>query len=249
MITLSGQICAPRAQVVLLLLLCWLAHEAGHLLALKFLGFGGRLKMGGGLGAAVELSPGAQGWRGAIAAAGGPLINFLLMQAALALGWQTAAQVNFVLAAVNLLPLLPLDGGRIILGLFSGLISWRRLAALLLFWARAAAIALGICVYYFGLTRLLLPAALWLYLLAAKEEGRLAYLHITALWACRGRALRPLRRIYLRRDKPLYKVVALLSPGWRNLVSYRGRPLEEDELLELWQQGRGADMISAVISK
>lgn len=248
MSALSAQINAPWPQLLLLLLLSFAAHEAGHLLVLAWLRLPGKIS-GGGLGLAVGLPPRAQGWRGALAALGGPLVNIGLLFLALRLGWQSLAQVNFVLAAVNLLPFLPLDGGRVLLGLFSGLLCWRRLAAALLFWGRAAAIALAISVYYFGLTRWLLPLALWLYLLAMREDKRLAYLHNAALTSCAGQSLRPPRVIFLFRDRPLYRVIRLLSPGWRDLLYFRGVWLAGDELVEHWQRGAGAAYLSELIKK
>lgn len=245
----AAQIDEPLVALVLLVALAFPLHEAGHLLALRLLGLGGGLKMGA-LGLAVRLPACIQGWRLAAVAAAGPAANLLVMW--LALHWQlplaqTVAQVNFVLAAVNLLPILPLDGGRVLLGLFGGVMAWRRLARLLLFCARAWAVALLFTVYYFGLTRWLVVAALWLYLLAMAEERRLGYHLAVGLAACRGQSWRPLRLIRLKKDEPLWRVARLMSPGWRNRVCYAGRQIDGDELLALWEDGGSARYLSEIL--
>lgn len=235
--------------VLLCLAVAFPLHELGHLLALRALGVRGGLKLGA-LGLAVRVPPAVQGWRGAVVAAAGPCANLLVMWLALPGHLpllQTLAQVNFVLAAVNLLPILPLDGGRVVLGWLSGAVAWRRLAGVLLFVARAWAVALVLCVYYFGLARWLVVAALWLYLLAMAEERRLAYQLVSGLVACRGQAGRPVRRIKLRRDEPLWRVVRRMSPGWRNVVWLDGRGVDGDELIGLYEEGAGARKMAEII--
>lgn len=242
----AAKIDEPLWALVLLVVLAFPLHEAGHLLALRLLGFGGGLKMGA-LGLAVRLPGGVQGWRLAAVAAAGPAANLLVMCLALRWQLQTLAQVNFVLAAVNLLPILPLDGGRVLLGLFSWVMAWRKLARLLLFAARAWAVALLLCVYYFGLSRWLVVAALWLYLLAMAEDGRLVYQLAVGLAACRGQKWRPGRHIRLQKDEPLWRVVRRMSPGWGNRVCYAGRQIDGDELLALWEAGGGARYLSEIL--
>lgn len=239
----------PLWALVLLVAVAFPLHEMGHLLALRLLGWHGGVKMGA-LGLAVSLPVGVQGWRLAVVAASGPAANLLVMW--LALHWQLAfaqalAQVNFVLAAVNLLPILPLDGGKMLLGLFSGLVAWRRLAGWLLFAARAWAVALVLCVYYFGLSRWLVVAALWLYLLAMQENRRLGYLLAVGLAACRGQSWRPLRCIRLWVDEPLWRVERVMSPGWRNVLWLAGRQIDGDELLDCCEAGGGAAYLSEIL--
>lgn len=242
---LSARIDNPTMAVLCLLLFAFPVHELGHLLALRLLGKRG--KMGGGLGLVVKMPPAVQGWRMALVAAAGPSVNLLAMWLALKLGIQTAAQVNFVLAAVNLLPILPLDGGRIVLGLLSGAVAWRRLAGALLLSGRAAAIALALCVYYFGLTRWLMPAAAWLYLLSMMEERRLGSVQMAALSECVGQGARPLRHVRIKRDMPLYLVMRRCSPGWRNVVYYKGGKIDGDWLVGRWQSGYGARFMTDLL--
>lgn len=244
---LDAKVESTLIAAVLLVVVAYPLHECGHLLALKLPGRWGALGLNGVLGLSVKVPADVQGWRGALVAAAGPAANLAVMWLALALNLQTLAQVNFVLAAVNLLPILPLDGGRVVLGLLSGVVAWRRLRRVLLFLARGWAVALVLCVYYFGLSRWLVVAALWLYLLAMWEDGRTAAELAVGLVACRGQRLRPVRHIRLYRDEALWQVVRRMSPGWRNIVHFKGRKSGEDELLELWQNGAGAVKMSELL--
>lgn len=87
------------------------AHELGHVLALVLLG--GRVE---GLtlaatGPVLHCASQGSGWRDVLCALAGPALGalafFLLRQR-----WQLLAEMSAVLSLVNLLPVLPLDGGR-----------------------------------------------------------------------------------------------------------------------------------------
>ena len=249
MTALSPFITAGWAELASALLAGWLLHEGGHLLMLRLLGLSGGLKGRGWLGVAVMTDAACQGWREAVTAAAGPLVNLLMCRLCLWLGWQAGAQVNFVLAVVNLLPILPLDGGKILRGLSGGLFGWLAVSRALLFGARSAALCLVLCVAYFGLSRWLLLGAGWLYLLALREEENLSYLHMAALTATVGQSLRPRRVIYQRRDVPIYRAVRRFSPGRRNWLIYDGRLIEGDWLLGRLRQGQGAAYVSQVLMR
>lgn len=98
-------------------------HELGHLAACGLLGVPvWRIRLtccGGELRPARHLT----GWEECITAFAGPLVNLFL--AALSVpkageeDWALFAGVNLILGFFNLLPMLPLDGGRIIHGLLS----------------------------------------------------------------------------------------------------------------------------------
>ena len=137
-------------------------HEAAHLLAAHALGVGiASLRLtpfGGAM--AMENPYGLSPLRLAIVSAAGPLSNALLLLAAGALthwhmlspGFALALmQTNLVLLAFNLLPALPLDGGRIVYTLLSvklkremaleiGIWSGRAVAAMLLITCAASAV-------------------------------------------------------------------------------------------------------------
>lgn len=109
------------------------AHETGHLLALWLLGLPVRgfrvdlqgfcIEYGGAAGAVVH----------ALVAAAGPLAGllyaFALSRAATKLGSEwlyLTSGVSLLLSIFNLLPALPLDGGRIVLHLSSAVLGCRR---------------------------------------------------------------------------------------------------------------------------
>lgn len=93
-------------------LLALLCHEAGHLLAMRFSGapvYGLRLSAAGAV-----ISGGFLGYRQELAcAAAGPLNSFLLAFLCMR-PLPELAIVSALLGAVNLLPVYPLDGGRIL---------------------------------------------------------------------------------------------------------------------------------------
>lgn len=246
MAELSPFIRADWPELLAALLLFLACHEAAHYLVLRLLGFAAGLEVRGCLGVAMRADLACQGWRETLAAAAGPMANLLLMCFCLKLGWQAGAQVNFGLAAVNLLPFLPLDGGKILRGLLAGAFGWRAVSRLLLFWARAAALCFALCIYYFGLKKLLLLLALWLYLLAWREERNLSYQLLSALNQTVGQRLRPRRLVRISRDMPVFRAVRRFSPGWRNWLLYRGRLLDGDVLIEHMAAGGGGDCVSAL---
>ncbi len=230
-------------QLLAVMLAAWLLHELGHWLALHSLGLGGRLHNRWLLGLSMEVPPACQGWRESLVALAGPGANLLALPLAQHLGWQEFFAANFVLAGFNLLPLLPLDGGKALRGLLSGLFGWLWFSRFMLLWGKAAALAFAGAVYYFGLQRWLLLLGLWLYLVAWREEQSLPYLLGVRLAAGNGQAWRPRRWLRVRRDLPLYQLVERFSPGWHNMVIWRGQRLDGDRLVEKWLAGSGAQML------
>ena len=88
-----------------------IAHELGHLLALLL--FGVRLEevSFAATGPVLYCAFPDSGAAGALAALSGPIAGALFFLAFRGC-WALAAEMSFVLTAVNLLPVLPLDGGR-----------------------------------------------------------------------------------------------------------------------------------------
>lgn len=93
------------------------AHEAGHLLALSFLGGRGRLRHLGAFGAVIEaenLSPAGEFF----CAAAGPAVSLLL--GSLLPLMPRISLCGLAQGLFNLLPLYPLDGGRMVYCLLRG---------------------------------------------------------------------------------------------------------------------------------
>ena len=97
-------------------------HELGHIAAATALG--GRIEglsltvVGAELriGYEVPLTYG----RDNLVALAGPAANLLWGGLALALHWELAAALTLAVGAFNLLPIMPLDGGRVVYGLLAG---------------------------------------------------------------------------------------------------------------------------------
>lgn len=97
-------------------------HELGHVAAAAALGgwveglsltaVGAELR----IGYEVPLTYG----RDSLVALAGPAVNLLWGGAAMALHWELAAALTLAVGAFNLLPILPLDGGRVVYGLLAG---------------------------------------------------------------------------------------------------------------------------------
>lgn len=189
--------------LVVLLSLC--THELAHLIAARamdvpvervdLLPFGGVARLEGG----GELDPHAE----TLVAVAGPLNNFLLVAGGLLLHRSGLAEpellpffleTNLGLACFNLLPALPLDGGRIYRALLARRWGYRRttrhlarvgrLLAALLFAAGAAGAYWGRV--YLGLA----VAAVLLYLTAREAESEVGY----AIWLGLMRKKQVLRR-------------------------------------------------------
>ncbi len=103
-------------------LLACILHELGHIGAATLLG--GTVKGISLTAVGAELclnydEPLTYGQDSLVALAG-PASNLLFGGLALALDWQLAAALMLAVGIFNLLPILPLDGGRIIYGLLAG---------------------------------------------------------------------------------------------------------------------------------
>ena len=101
-----------RDGVVMIFLLSAALHECGHLLALFLLGvpvYGMELRASGAILHTGKTSPTKE----AVCAAAGPFVNLLLLGILFRMQ-PTAALVNLLLFVYNLLPLYPLDGGRLL---------------------------------------------------------------------------------------------------------------------------------------
>lgn len=130
-------------------------HEAGHLVVLRCLGVRVDRLLLSAQGAILFTEP-LSYRRELLAASGGPCVNFLLLLF-FARRLPIFALVNLCLLVYNLLPVYPLDGGRILRALLSILlptvaasITEKAITGAAIFLLSAAAVALT-CVYHIGL--------------------------------------------------------------------------------------------------
>ena len=101
------------------------AHELGHVAALILCGAevcGLRME---GCGLALRCTPPEGALRTVMAALAGPAAGAGLFFILRGLGYAACAELSLLFSCVNLLPVLPLDGGRILLGLMTMLLGAR----------------------------------------------------------------------------------------------------------------------------
>ena len=151
-------------------------HELGHIVAAA--AFGGRVEKLSLTAVGAELRmgyPRPLGYgRDSLVALAGPAANLLFGALALLWGWGLAAALTLAVGAFNLLPILPLDGGRVLYGLLAGRLDPD--------WAERLMTALSGClvgllvgvgavatVHYANVTLLL--TALWLLLGVLRREN------------------------------------------------------------------------------
>lgn len=200
-------------------------HELAHLLAGKSVGerfdrveltpFGGVIT-GGSC---------ASGWRGALVAAAGPLGNYaalLALASPALLRWtgeefiRQAMLANAVMMAFNLLPALPLDGGRIAYCLLSGVTGVSRAIACL----SSLGVVLGAtlaCASAFGLARwgfLNLSALItggYLAFSAAQTRTSMIVQNLTAVIRERQSRGKAIRRVRLYETPSSLKTISLAA--------------------------------------
>ncbi|MGN1001309.1 MAG: site-2 protease family protein [Oscillospiraceae bacterium] len=112
-------------------------HELGHALALRLCGSRVRRVSLSAFGLEMDYSGRLTGGRELLSIAAGPLAGLLFALAASSVGgtfWPMSGAISFLLSAFNLLPILPLDGGRLIAALTGPALARRlsRAAALVL---------------------------------------------------------------------------------------------------------------------
>ena len=148
-------------------LLACILHELGHMVAAAL--FGGYVMEISFtiIGAEMRLDyrePLSYGQDSLVALAG-PAVNLLFGAIALAMGWQLAAVLTLAVGAFNLLPVLPLDGGRVVYGLLAGRLDpdWaERLMTAMSGCLVGALVGVGtVCAIHYANATLLLTA-LWL---------------------------------------------------------------------------------------
>lgn len=161
------------------LLLPVLCHELGHVLALWLLGMKIRRFRLELRGFCIEYYGGDGAVGHALAAAAGPLAGFVWAAAASQLGnrlpadWLClSAGVSLLLSLFNLLPAMPLDGGRIMLAFSCAMLGERKGARLcegISLFTGAALMGFGLWLMLRGKGAALLAASIWV--LLYQESG------------------------------------------------------------------------------
>jgi Zn-dependent protease len=158
-----------------------LLHELGHALVARRLGVhvsGIELSFFGGAAKMANM-PREANHEIAIAAAG-PAVSLMLGGLGLGLGGllhspllATIGQINFILAAFNLIPALPMDGGRILRALLSRKLSYVRATDVSVQVARVVAVGFAVIGLGFGMYQLaVLAPFLWMMGTRERELAR-----------------------------------------------------------------------------
>ncbi len=229
--TLAGQGIMIAACVLALAL-----HEAGHYAAachlrlpvseIELTPFGGAMQIAG--------SDGATGRSGFLLAAAGPLVNAICLAASYFVLQRSAmpfmvwfALSNLSMLAANLLPILPLDGGRMVLALLSPRFGRPHVFRALLLLGRIAAAALIACSLALALKGLFRPAWMalgcYLFYAASLEEKHGTARFLSALFSRRLRAENgaalPVQHLCVSGGTALYTLLPQLRPAAYHLVS------------------------------
>lgn len=150
------------------------------------------------------------------------------------------AQVNLAMGVFNLLPALPLDGGRIVRGLLGGFLPYRkatRLTGLVSALCGLMLIGIGILFVSHGQIKPAWFAIGILILLSCRTEGERSRYTVYHAAAARLNRPIPVRQIALREGADLTRAYGRFSHGKYHLISVVGadgrilRTLTQDELL------------------
>ena len=238
LIMLAPLIWSGEAHFLFLYIVTLLLHEAGHYFAarklriqvaqLEFTPFGGSMQ--------IDLPEALPPGKAFVLSAAGPAINLLcllfgsivyLKQPAISEHLLCFLSLNAIMLLTNLLPVLPLDGGRMVLAFLSHYICRALLLRALLALGRILAIALILGGLYITYTtkNALSPCFLGVYLLYASaiEEKNSTSRYLAAYIARRvrldKRAVLPIQHLAAAADMPLFMLLPHLRPGAYHVIT------------------------------
>lgn len=230
-----------------------IGHELAHLLTAKAYGFrviGLEIFPFGGAAYCDDLFEGRK-MEESIMALAGPVFNLVLLFAAQALRWQgywtgssgeDFVRINFWLAAFNLVPVLPLDGGRIARALLSDTFGFVRTTKAL---ARSGQ-AFGILLAILGLTLagkgnsmegmitlLLLAGFFWISGHKEISSARITFLRqlTRKKEELLNKGLMKSKVLTVYRETPLVRIVEELTPDRYALIHLPGKEFQVERTL------------------
>lgn len=146
----------------------WLIHEAGHVVAGRLIDV--RLCPEAGLlGVGMKQQRMLFGKEESILAVGGVAGNLIWAAIAFFFGLEYYYEASMVLALLNILPVLPLDGGKLLRGILSCYFSESKITSVLAYWGQVAAMVFALFVLAFDLRTVLLILPVMIYFLAAAD--------------------------------------------------------------------------------
>jgi stage IV sporulation protein FB len=241
---------AAQALLVFGLVFC---HELAHLLTARAYGFrvvGLELFPFGGAAYCDDLFEGRK-FEESIMALAGPAFNLVLLFGAQALRWQGVwtgefaadfVRFNLWLATFNLIPILPLDGGRVVRALFAGSFGFVRTTKFLAWagkWLGVLLALYGIVLWGQGkftegpLAFIILGGFFWL---AGSKE--ISSAHITFLRQLTRKKEDLLKKglmrsiwVTVQQDTPLVRIVEEFTPDRYAMISLANKEMGLDKIL------------------
>lgn len=247
----------PYFQDMILLFATVIIHELGHVAAAFFFGYRVKEMELLPFGGVARLEHGSMGWQPrheALIAIAGPFMNLVMLFLIIALrgGHLLAEQaasylvsVNLTLAFFNLLPALPLDGGRILRAAYARSLGFQKATGVAIgmaFILSAVLMVLGLLALWAGYVQIgMVTLGVFLFVSAWQLRRQIQYDMIRFLdTKKRQKVTRPLpvKSIAATPDTPLLKVLSQFAPDAYHIVYVRDRTrqtvriLIEEELME-----------------
>jgi stage IV sporulation protein FB len=268
--------------VLLMLISCWtpyftemvllfatvVIHELGHVAAAFFLGYRVKEMEILPFGGVARLEHGSMGWQPrheTLIAIAGPFVNFFMLFLIIALQGisrippETASyliQVNLTLAFFNLLPALPLDGGRIARAAYARKLGFQMATGVAIHMAFLLSTVLmmaGLLALWAGFVQIgMVTLGVFLFVSAWQLRRQLQYDTIRFLDTKKRQRLNrplPVRSIAATNETPLLRVLAQFAPDAYHVVYVRDqnrrtiRILFEEELMDAAMRPGGAGML------